>query len=217
MHCYEDKFRPYVRNALGDVVGQTMQNWPRVLENLPEAMTYLDLEQPIPGGGWQERRGRIILSGGEVLIDAIREPALYPLLEALRERYAERGGVNVVVQTTGDLLTEQIIHELVERGVWMISVAGMDDFHVGLEGAKRDPLQARLIDWFEAAGMQRSGLQHQTRNGMRRRGRSSPSSARRPTPGSESSGRAAGPGRTASRPRPWPTISAIAGRGAWAS
>ncbi|MFA6964267.1 radical SAM protein [Bosea sp. (in: a-proteobacteria)] len=163
VHCYEDRFRPYVRNALGDVVGQTLQNWPRVLANLPDRMTYLDLEQPVAGGGWQERRGRIILSGGEVLIDPIREPALYPLLEALRERYAGRGGVNVVVQTTGDLLTEEIIRDLVARGVWMISVAGMDDFHVGMEGAKRDPLQQRLIGWFEAAGLQRSGLQHQTR------------------------------------------------------
>ena len=163
VHCYEDRFRPYVRNALGDVVGQTLQNWPRVVENLPERMTYLDLEAAIPGGGWLERRGRIILSGGEVLIDPIREPALYPLLDALRGRYAGRGGVNVVVQTTGDLLTERIIRDLVERGVWMISVAGMDDFHVGMEGAKRDPLQARLIEWFEAAGMRRSGLQSQTR------------------------------------------------------
>lgn len=45
----------------------------------------------------------------------------------------------------------------------MISVAGMDDFHVGMEGTKRDPLQAQLLQWFEAAGMIPSGLQHQTR------------------------------------------------------
>lgn len=163
VHCYEDRFRPYVRKALDDVVEQTKQNWPRVVENLPLRMSYLDLEQPLPGSGWQERRGRIILSGGEVLIEPVRETALYPLLEALRDRYADRGGVNVVVQTTGDLLTEKIIHELLARGVWMISVAGMDDFHVGMEGTKRDPLQARLLQWFEAAGMIPSGLQHQTR------------------------------------------------------
>lgn len=162
-HCYEDRFRPYVRGALADVVGQTRRNWPLVLDNLPERMTYRDLDQPVSSGGWEERRGRIILSGGEVLIDPIREPALYPLLDALRARYASVGGVNIVVQTTGDLLTEPIIRELLDHGVWMISVSGMDDFHVGLEGAKRDPMQERLISWFEAAGMRRSGLQHQTR------------------------------------------------------
>ena len=99
----------------------------------------------------------MILSGGEVLIDPVREEVLYPALEALRAKYAPHGGVKLMVQTTGDLLTETIIGELLARGVWMISVAGMDDFHAGLQGEKRVPLKRRLISWFEAAGMSASG------------------------------------------------------------
>ncbi len=163
VHCYEDRFRPYRKAELGAVVAETTATWPRVVANLPDRMTYLDPETPERGGGFRERRGRIVLSGGEVLIDPVREPALYPLIEALRDRYRHAGGVNIVVQTTGDLLNERIIGELVARGVWMISVAGMDDFHVGMEGARRDPLQERLVGWFAAAGVTRSGLQHQTR------------------------------------------------------
>ena len=156
-HCYEDRFRPYVREALAAVVAEAREAFPRIVANLPEQMTYLDLETPLPGGGWQERTGRIILSGGEVLVEAIREPVLYPLLERLRDKYRDR--CKLIVQTTGDLLTERIIGDLLERGVWMIQVAGMDDFHVGFEGDRRVPLQERLTRWFEAAGMkQRTGL-----------------------------------------------------------
>lgn len=163
VHCYEERFRPYRRTEIGDVIAETRRVWPQVVANLPERMTYLDLDTPLPEGGWQERRGRIILSGGEVLIDPVREPALYPLLDALRSKYRDAGGINVVVQTTGDLLNQKIIGELKDLGVWMISVAGMDDYHVGMEGQKRDPLTERLIGWFHNAGFSASGLQHQTR------------------------------------------------------
>jgi MoaA/NifB/PqqE/SkfB family radical SAM enzyme len=118
VHCYEDKFRPYVRDKLQAVVDETKAVFPRVVANLPERMTYLDLDRPKDGGGYQEGVERVILSGGEVLIDPIREPALYPLLEQLRDKYRSNGGANVVVQTTGDLVTEKIIDELLVRGVW---------------------------------------------------------------------------------------------------
>jgi hypothetical protein len=78
VHCYEDKFRPYVRDKLKAVVDETIAVFPRVVANLPERMTYLDLDRPKDGSGYHEGVGRIILSGGEVLIDPIREPALYP-------------------------------------------------------------------------------------------------------------------------------------------
>lgn len=158
VHCYEDRFRPYVREALASVVSESALTFPKVVANLPERMTYTDLNSPKDGGGYVERTGRIILSGGEVLIDPIREPVLYPLLEALRDKYTGNGGLNVVVQTTGDLLTPEIIDELLARGIWMIQVAGMDDFHVGMEGEKRNPLIDRLMGWFEAAGVRQSGL-----------------------------------------------------------
>ena len=163
VHCYEDRFRPYVREKLEAVVNEALTSFPLIVDNLPEWMTYLDLETPLEGGSYQQRTGRLILSGGEVLIDPIREAVLYPLLERVRDRYAGRGGCKVVVQTTGDLVTEPIIGELLARGVWMVQIAGMDDFHVGLEGEKRNPLKERLIRWFEAAGMTRSGLASETR------------------------------------------------------
>ncbi|SEA00073.1 SPASM domain-containing protein [Rubrimonas cliftonensis] len=153
-HCYESRFRPYVRGALRKVVDEARAAFPRVISNLPAELAYLDLNSPDEGapGGYLRRPGRIILAGGEVLVDPVREEVLYPALEALRERYAGQG-VRVVVQTTGDLVTPAIVDDLLARGVWMISCAGMDDFHVGLEGEKRVPLQQRLREMFEAAGM----------------------------------------------------------------
>lgn len=154
VHCYEDRFRPYVRSALEEVVAEAERNMPRVVDHLPERMTYLDPEQ-----GNAERVGRIILAGGEVLLDPVRERVLYPALERITARYRNTGGVKVSVQTTGDLLTPEIISDLIARGVWSISVAGMDDFHVGMESAKRDPLKARLETWFTAADMKPAGYQ----------------------------------------------------------
>lgn len=160
-HCYEERFRPYVRTALDRVVAEARANAPRIISNLPERLTYLDLAAPDDStpGGYVERVGRIILAGGEVLLDPVREQVLYPAIDLLRERYRAQGGARIVVQTTGDLVTEEIVADLLGRGVYMISVAGMDDFHVGLEGEKRIPLQEKLVRWFEAAGMRPAGHQ----------------------------------------------------------
>jgi len=156
-HCYEERFRPYSRQRQSEVIATAKHNFPRVIANLPDTMGYLDRRQPLPGGGFAQRVGRVILSGGEVLLDGVREEILYPALDALRLKYAENGGVKLVVQTTGDLITPTIIGELLDRGIWMISVAGMDDFHSGMQGEKRAPLERRLISLFEAAGMSASG------------------------------------------------------------
>ena len=43
-HCYEDRFRPYYGEDLARVVEQARTNSPRIINNLPERMTYLDLE-----------------------------------------------------------------------------------------------------------------------------------------------------------------------------
>lgn len=160
-HCYEKRFHPYVRDALEAVVAEAERNAPRIVSHFPERMTYLDRAEadPASASGLRERVGRIILSGGEVLTEPVRERVLYPTLEAIRDRYAAAGGVNVVVQTTGDLVTPEIVDALLARGVWMISVAGMDDFHVGMEGEKRVPLRERLEAMFRAAGMRPSGAE----------------------------------------------------------
>ncbi len=150
-HCYDDRFHPYVRDELDQVVSEARDNAPRIIANLPDSMRFLDTEAS--GDRAVYRTGRIILSGGDVLTDPVRENVLYPTLEAIQDKYRDKGGVKVIVQTTGDLLTEKILAELLDRGVWSVSAAGMDDYHVGMQGEKRQPLIEKLRDMFESAGM----------------------------------------------------------------
>jgi MoaA/NifB/PqqE/SkfB family radical SAM enzyme len=146
-HCYDTRFRPYVRDERDTVVNEALNSHAAIIANLPDQMTYRDT----PDG--PEQPGRVILSGGEVLLDPIREPVLYPVMDMLRAKYVGQGGVRVVVQTTGDLVTEKILDELLAHGVWQVSITGMDDFHVGHEGEKRLPLIEKLTKMFEAAGL----------------------------------------------------------------
>ena len=158
-HCYEDRFRPYLRGELEGVLEESLLNMPRIVEHLPERMSYLDRAAPRADGSLPEKQGRIILSGGEFLLEALRERLSYPLLERLAARYRDVGGVKLVVQTTGDLLTDAIVEALLRRGVWMISVASIDDFHVGLEGqAKQRAFVEKLTRLFERHGMTPSGV-----------------------------------------------------------
>jgi len=152
-HCYDARYRPYVRAELREVVEEAVRNSPRIIDNLPDAVAYLDPTKPLPGGGYAERAGRVALSGGELLIDPVREAVLYPGLKRLRARYPAATRVKLAVQTTGDLLTERILDELLEHGADVVNVSGMDDFHVGLEGDKRRPLVERLVRMFESRGL----------------------------------------------------------------
>ncbi len=164
-HCYESRFRPYVRAELESVVAEAERNFPRIVAHLPARMTYLDTADARPDGSLPEKVGRIILSGGEALIDPVRERVTYRVVEALRDKYRDAGGVKIVVQTTGDVLDDAIVRDLLDRGVWMISVASVDDFHVGLEGKeKQAAFMAKLTALFERHGMRRSGLSATTRN-----------------------------------------------------
>ena len=38
-HCYEDRFRPYVRAALDQVIAEASANFPRIIANLPNRLT----------------------------------------------------------------------------------------------------------------------------------------------------------------------------------
>ncbi|MGE0311894.1 MAG: SPASM domain-containing protein [Lautropia sp.] len=164
-HCYESRFRPYVRGALDAVIDEAVRNFPRIVDHFPERMTYADLADPRPDGSFPEKTGRFVLSGGEALLAPLRETVTYPVIERLQAKYRAQGGVKVVVQTTGDLLDDRIVDELLERGTYMISVASVDDFHVGLEGeAKQRAFVERLSTLFERHGMKRSGLSATTRN-----------------------------------------------------
>ena len=164
-HCYEDRFRPYIRGELEAVVQEAERNFPRIVANFPERFTYRDRDDPQADGTLPEKTGRVILSGGESLLDPVRERVTYKVIEMLRDRYAAQGGVKVVVQTTGDLVTDAIVEDLLARGVWMISVAGVDDFHVGLEGPeKQRAFMGKLTALFERHGLRHSGLSSTTRN-----------------------------------------------------
>jgi hypothetical protein len=140
-------------------VSEARANFPRIIDHFPERMSYRDLDDPAEDGSPREKVGRIILSGGEALLHPVREVVTYPVIERLASRYAGQGGVKIIVQTTGDLVTEAIVDELLKRGVYMISVAGVDDFHVGLEGAeKQAAFKEELTQIFERAGMKLSGV-----------------------------------------------------------
>jgi hypothetical protein len=170
-HCYEERFRPYVREELEGVVREAEANFPRIVANLPPRMTYRDRSAPLPGGGFAEKRGRIIVSGGETLLDPVRERVTYKVIAALVARYRDVGGVNVVVQTTGDLLDDAIVADLRALGVWMISVAGVDDFHVGMEGPeKQRAFMTRVGALLERHGFSLAGAAPQTRSWLEEEG-----------------------------------------------
>jgi len=117
-HCYDDRFRPYVRDALEKKVRESETAFDKIIENLPDALGYKDEDG-------RQQPGRIILAGGEVLVDPVRERILYPILEKLNAKYGV--AANIIVQTAGDLVTDVILDELLSYGIWMVSVAGMDD------------------------------------------------------------------------------------------
>ena len=149
-HCYEERFRPYHGAELEEVVGESRSNYARIIGNFPDRMTYLDV-----GDNLRERVGRIILAGGEILLDPVRESVLYPALTQIYDKYHGQGGVQLIVQTTGDILTGKILRELLDLHVDVVSVSGLDAFHVGLETeAARNALRAKLTELFTTHGMQ---------------------------------------------------------------
>jgi len=89
--------------------------------------------------------GRIILSGGEVLV---WPELLFGALESLHARYG--AGVSLWVQTNGDLLDAAMLDELLARRVRRIDVSSMDQFHPKSTLARRDD----LLQLFQSRGMQ---------------------------------------------------------------
>jgi len=154
-HCYEDRFRPYHGEDLQKVVRQSRENAPRILDNFPDRMVYLDLADEDEHGTFREKRGRIILAGGEILLEPVRESVLYLALDQLQRKYRSQGGAELIVQTTGDILSEKHIVELLDHGVSSISVSGLDEYHDGLEKEEaRDKLREKLTRLFLKHGME---------------------------------------------------------------
>lgn len=160
-HCYEDRFRPYVGDALEAVIAGAEANAPRIVASLPPTMRYHDRAEVDDVGDPVIRTGRIILAGGEALLDGVRERVTLPTLAALRARYRDSGGVRLAVQTTGDLVTPEIVGELIAHGMDHLSVSGLDDFHTGMVGDRKDHLRERLTALFEGLGMVPGGAADQ--------------------------------------------------------
>ncbi|WP_035692035.1 radical SAM protein [Azospirillum halopraeferens] len=152
-HCYEDRFRPYTGAALEAVVREAEENAPRIISHFPDTMLFRDAAAVGPDGTPAVRRGRIILAGGDVLVDPVRDRVLMPTLSRLRARYADSGGVRLVVQTTGDLVTGPIVEDLLRHGADHLSISGLDDFHTGMQGDRKDRLRADLMALFDRMGM----------------------------------------------------------------
>ncbi len=82
-HCYDTRFRPYVRDELKAVVGEGIDNHRRIIANLPDSMTYLDPAHPNADGTPSTRIGRIIIAGGELLLDPVPEALFSPAIYAV--------------------------------------------------------------------------------------------------------------------------------------
>lgn len=135
-HCYDERFRPYVREALERVIAEGEEAYPRILNNLPDTMR------------WRDRAGishptNLALAGGELLIDGVRERLFYPLLDAIADRWGAEGP-HIMVQTTGDILTDDMVAAMLRRGVGSIAIASIDDYHVGHAGQGKFDLMARV-------------------------------------------------------------------------
>jgi hypothetical protein len=135
-HCYDDRFRPYVRDELKRVVGEGQAAYRAILGNLPDDYSFV-------GRDGVRRRGLLVLAGGELLIDGVREELFYPVLDAIRARWGDRAP-RVSVQTTGDVLTPEYITEMLARGVSTIAIASIDDYHVGHQGDAKFALMDRI-------------------------------------------------------------------------
>lgn len=151
-HCYDDRFRPYVREELARVVGEGQAAYARIIANLPDDFTYADPKDPA-----RRRKGLLVMAGGELLLDPVREPLFYPALDALRARYGA-AAPHISIQTTGDILTPAHIEGMLERGVGTIAIASIDDYHVGLEGDRKFALMDKIRAMMAPFGAKEIGL-----------------------------------------------------------
>jgi len=169
-HCYDDRFRPYVRGALTDVVAEGQSAYDRVLANLPDDMSWTD-------AAGKRQPTLIVLAGGELLIDGVREALFYPVLEAIRRRWPD-APPRLSVQTTGDILEPDHIDAMLSRGVTTIAIASIDDYHVGMKGERK----FRFMDKVRAM-MAEKGVREVSLGGGKSEKLKSPDPAARPLNG----------------------------------
>ncbi|MDG1765223.1 MAG: radical SAM protein [Flavobacteriales bacterium] len=86
---------------------------------------------------------RIILSGGEPIAE---KKKLYLILDHLKEKYGSE--TQIMLQTNGDLLTEEILDILIEKGVTRFDIASIDRYHKKAGGRLME-----LADLFDSRGV----------------------------------------------------------------
>ena len=149
-HCYDDRFRPYIRDALTEVVGEGQAAFQKIIDNLPDDLSWVDETG-------RRDRTLLVLAGGELLINGVREELFYPVLDALREKYGEHAP-KISIQTTGDVLTPDILDECLARGVESIAIASIDDYHVGMQGEKKFAFMDRIRELMQSRGVREVSL-----------------------------------------------------------
>jgi hypothetical protein len=140
------------------VIEQSKLTFGRIIDNFPLDMKFIDESGGLTIAPAEEQIGSIVLAGGEPLIEEVRHELTYPIIETIVRKYANEGGVRVIVQTTGDQLSRSVLRELEALGAWMVSVTSMDRFHAGLESEeKRSVRIAELTAIFANAGWTPAG------------------------------------------------------------
>lgn len=99
IHCYNNSGPQGTRISEEDCMA--------IVDNLPQQLN------------------KLILSGGEPLAE---KKLLYKILERLQQKYKGQE-LHVSLQFNGDLLTPQILTQLIERGVDHFSIASIDRYH----------------------------------------------------------------------------------------
>ncbi|MEL7128788.1 MAG: SPASM domain-containing protein [Pseudomonadota bacterium] len=150
-HCYDDRFRPYVRDALSDVVGEGRRAYTAIIDNLPDDLTWLNTKTG------EREKTLLVMAGGELLIKGVREELFYPALDALQAKYGA-GMPKISIQTTGDVLTPEILDTCLARGVASIAIASIDDYHVGMQGEKKFKFMEKIRTMMASRGVREVSL-----------------------------------------------------------
>jgi len=111
-HCYDDRFRPYVRDALSEVVGEGVASYENIIENLPDDLSW----------------------------------------------HNDETGARISIQTTGDILTAEILDECIARGVSSIAIASIDDYHVGMTGERKFKFMEKIRALMASRGVKEVSL-----------------------------------------------------------
>ena len=67
-HCYDDRFRPYPSDDRSRMLAKQAEQMPKIIGHFPDRLTFRDLCDQQADGIFPEKPGRVILSGGEVLL-----------------------------------------------------------------------------------------------------------------------------------------------------